>query len=104
MPSATLHKKSCVWQKSASECLFDKGGGSGGGWGGQQLFGQCPHRRVTFEKGACLTPIPIQFMGVNAMWAVVHWIIWDGKVSNSQDIVASVLSPGEYLENDCSKH
>ena len=43
-----------------------------------------------------LTPIPIQFMGVNAMWAVVHWIIWDGKVSNSQDIVASVLSPGEY--------
>ena len=43
-------------------------------------------------------------MGVNAMWAVVHWIIWDGKVSNSQDIVASVLSPGEYLENDCSKH
>jgi len=36
----------------------------------------------------------IVFMGVNAMWAVVHWIIWDGKVSNSQDIVASVLSPG----------
>ena len=51
---------------------------------------------VTFQKGASLTPIPIQFMGVNAMWAVVHWIIWDGKVSNSQDIVASVLSPGEY--------
>ena len=33
-------------------------------------------------------------MAVNAFWAVVHWVIWDGKVSTSQDILSSLLSPG----------
>ena len=36
----------------------------------------------------------VQFMAVNAFWAVVHWVIWDGKVSTSQDILSSLLSPG----------
>lgn len=33
-------------------------------------------------------------IGVNLMWAVVHWILWDGKVANNQDIISSILSPG----------
>ena len=36
----------------------------------------------------------VQFMAVNAFWAVVHWVIWDGKVSTSQDILSSLASPG----------
>ena len=36
-------------------------------------------------------------MAVNAFWAVVHWLIWDGKVSTSQDIVSSLLSPGKEI-------
>lgn len=40
----------------------------------------------------------IVFMAVNAFWAVVHWLIWDGKVSTSQDIVSSLLSPGISVE------
>jgi len=37
----------------------------------------------------------IVFLGVNLMWIVVHSLIWDGKVSNLQDITASILSPGQ---------
>jgi len=33
-------------------------------------------------------------IGVNLMWAVVHWLLWDGTVSNNQDIISSILSPG----------
>jgi len=40
----------------------------------------------------------IVFMAVNAFWAVVHWVIWDGKVSTSQDILSSLLSPGIPVE------
>ena len=38
--------------------------------------------------------ISSQFLGVNLMWFIIHAIIWDGKVSNVQDITASLLSPG----------
>jgi len=37
----------------------------------------------------------IVFLGVNLMWIVIHSLIWDGKVSNLQDITASLLSPGQ---------
>ena len=36
-------------------------------------------------------------MAVNAFWAVVHSLVWDGKVSTSQDIVSSLLSPGKKI-------
>jgi hypothetical protein len=29
------------------------------------------------------------------MWAAIHYLIWDGKVSNTQDIISSLLSPGD---------
>merc|ERR1719153_1648019 len=29
------------------------------------------------------------------MWIVIHSLIWDGEVSNLQDITASILSPGQ---------
>ena len=35
-----------------------------------------------------------QFVGVNLMWGLLHFLIWDGKASSTDDIVASVLSPG----------
>merc|ERR1719480_740207 len=37
----------------------------------------------------------IVFLGVNLMWIVIHSLIWDGKVSNLQDITTSLLSPGQ---------
>jgi len=38
------------------------------------------------------------FLGVNLFWFVIHSIIWDGEVSNVQDITASLLSPGVEVE------
>ena len=32
------------------------------------------------------------------MWIVIHSLIWNGKVSNLQDITTSLLSPGMYYE------
>jgi hypothetical protein len=37
----------------------------------------------------------IVFLGMNLMWIVIHSLIWDGEVSNIQDITASLLSPGQ---------
>jgi len=37
----------------------------------------------------------ITFLGVNLMWILIHSLIWDGEVSNLQDITASILSPGQ---------
>ena len=37
---------------------------------------------------------PFQFIAVNVFWAVVHYLIWDGKASTKEDVIASILSPG----------
>jgi len=40
----------------------------------------------------------IAYVGLQLMWLVIHTIIWDGQVSNLQDISASLLSPGKKVE------
>jgi len=34
------------------------------------------------------------FIAVNVFWAAVHYLIWDGKASTKEDVIASILSPG----------
>lgn len=38
------------------------------------------------------------FIAVNVFWAVVHYLIWDGKASTKEDVIASILSPGVQVE------
>ena len=38
--------------------------------------------------------ISIQYLGVQLMWIVIHSLIWDGKISNYEDMALSLLSPG----------
>ena len=37
----------------------------------------------------------IQYLGVQLMWIVIHSLLWNGEVSNYQDIGLSLLSPGK---------
>ena len=37
-----------------------------------------------------------QFIAVNVFWAAVHYLIWDGKASTKEDVIASILSPGSF--------
>ena len=34
------------------------------------------------------------------MWGILHFLIWDGKASSNDDILASVLSPGSTDDHD----
>jgi len=36
----------------------------------------------------------IVYLGVQLMWVVIHSLVWDGKISNYQDMALSLLSPG----------
>ena len=31
------------------------------------------------------------------MWAMIHFLVWNGKAASTSDILSSVLSPGEKL-------
>ena len=39
----------------------------------------------------------LQLTGVNLMWIVFHAIFWDGNAANKQDIIDSLLSPGNKI-------
>ena len=41
-----------------------------------------------------------QLTGVNLMWIVFHSIFWDGNVANKEDIIDSLLSPGNMNDKD----
>ena len=33
------------------------------------------------------------------MWAMIHFLVWDGKAASTDDILASVLSPGSSVDD-----
>ena len=41
-----------------------------------------------------------QLTGVNLMWIVFHAIFWDGNAANKEDIIDSLLSPGNMNDKD----
>jgi len=40
----------------------------------------------------------VVYMMINVLWAGIHTLFWDGEVSTTQDIMASLLSPGVAVE------
>jgi len=40
----------------------------------------------------------IVYVGVQAMWVVLHTFFWDGEASNLQDVITSLTSPGHRVE------
>ena len=43
----------------------------------------------------------LQLTGVNLMWIVFHAIFWDGNAANKEDIIDSLLSPGNMITWFC---